>query len=537
MIKLRFILRSIHYFYRSFCSTPPKAGRKDRGISPINLINDSIMKYPACSACLLAAFLFPLNLESQEAPASDLLPAFHRISSNDLLGWADTLASPAFNGRMTGSPGFLKAADWVAGKLESWGISPAGDEGSYFQWFKHGYNEIHDLGSLSLQIPLKNGDIVEKHYSFPDEYFPGMNSGNGEVTAEVVFVGYGVTAPEMNYDDYKGVDVKGKIVMFCRDVPYKDSRNPEYAKWVKYCYHQYKLDNAARHGAAGMLYIDGLHANPNISYHPEIVWCGIGEEVLNDIFAGRKESYAGVMKKIDSSFKPASFATGKKVTIQANTDWHDGKACNVVGMIPGTDPVLKDEWVVVGAHLDAVGNCGVMLPGALDNASGCVDILGAARAMAEAGIPMKRSVLFAFFGGEETGLIGSQLLASRLVSEGKKVVCYVNLDMVGNGTGLFLAGGKSYPDLLHYFEKANDGFIHRTLGASETRPNYGRPRSDASNFENAGFPSLSLFTTQSVKPVYYHLPGDDVNGLTPEIMEDAAKLLFLGLTGIANSGN
>ncbi|MGC9470291.1 MAG: M28 family peptidase [Bacteroidales bacterium] len=474
------------------------------------------------------------GLNGQEPGRGPLMEQFHAISSHDLLDWAATLSSPEFNGRMTGSPGFLKASAWVAENLEKWGIQPAGDEGTYFQWFEHGYNEVHDPGGLSLHIPVKGGDTIIKRYSFPDGYFPGMNSGSGEVTAEVVFVGYGVTAPELDYDDYAGVDVKGKIVMFCRDVPYKDTRNPEYSKWVKYCYHHYKLDNAVKHGAAGMIYIDGLHANPNISYHPGFVWCGIGDEVLNDLFAGQKHSYREVMDNIDKGFKPQSFPTGKMMTISASTTWHEGKACNVLGMIPGTDPDLKDEWVVVGAHLDAVGNCGVLLPGALDNASGCVDIMGAARAMAAAGIPLKRSVLFAFFGGEETGLVGSGLLAQKLKQEGKKVAAYINLDMVGNGTGFHLAGGSTYPEVYKHFEAANEKYLHRSLGSSEVRPHYGRPRSDAAHFEKAGIPTMSLYTTRSVKPVHYHLPGDDVHSLTPEIMEDAAKLLFLSLTGIAN---
>lgn len=471
---------------------------------------------------------------SQEDPEGKLLKEFHHISSHEILDWAARLSSPEFNGRMTGSPEYLAAAEWVAGMLESWKIKPAGEEGSFFQWFDHGYNEVHNLGSLSLHIPVKNSPEIIKHYTFPDGYFPGMNSGSGEVTAEVVFVAYGVTAPELGYDDYSNIDVTGKIVLMCRDVPYKDVRNPEYSKWVKYCYHRYKLENAVKHGAAGMLYIDGLHANPNISYDPGFIWCGIGDEVLNDLFAGQKKTYSEIMAGIDKSFKPASFSMGRKVTVKASTTWHEGKSCNVLGMIEGTDPDLKHELIVAGAHLDAVGNCGVWLPGALDNASGCVDIMAAAKAIAASQIPLKRSILFAFFGGEETGLVGSGLLAEKLVKEKTDVVCYINLDMVGNGRGFFIAGGKTYPGLLKHFEKANSSFIHRSLGSSESRPHYGRPRSDAAHFEKAGIPTMSLFTTQTVLPVYYHLPGDDINALTPEIMEDAAKLLYLSLISIAN---
>jgi hypothetical protein len=106
--------------------------------------------------------------------------------------------------------------------------------------------------------------------------------------------------------------------------------------------------------------------------------------------------------------------------------------------------------------------------------------------------------------------------------------------MVGNGTGFFVSNGKSYPKLFEHFEKANEKFLHREMAASEQRKNYGRPRSDASLFENAGIPTFSLWTRNSVFPVYYHQPLDKTNVLTPEIMEDAAKLLYLGILGVAN---
>ncbi len=214
-----------------------------------------------------------------------------------------------------------------------------------------------------------------------------MNSGNGTITAEVVFAGFGVTAPELNYDDYKGIDVKGKIVLINRDVPHTNPRDPEYKKWVGYCYHQYKVENAVKHGAAGFLYIDGALGNPNISYDPSIIVCGIGPQPLADIFAGLKTTNTEVTGKIRKAFKPASFRTGKTMTIKANTTRHqEGKGCNVIGIIEGTDPVLKNEAIIIGGHLDAVGNAGEVVNGALDNASGVVDIMGAAKAMAQSGI-------------------------------------------------------------------------------------------------------------------------------------------------------
>lgn len=110
----------------------------------------------------------------------------------------------------------------------------------------------------------------------------------------------------------------------------------------------------------------------------------------------------------------------------------------------------------------------------------------------------------------------------------------VNLDMVGNGTGFFVSNGKSYPEIFNHFETANEKYLHREMAASEQRINFGRPRSDVSLFENAGIPTFSLWTRNSVFPVYYHDLRDTPEVLTPEIMEDAAKLLYLGVLGVAN---
>ena len=474
---------------------------------------------------------------SQDESDSKLLKQFHAIQSEEMMTWMQKLCSPEFNGRLAGTPEFIASAEWVAGKLKEWGIKPGGDNGTYFQWFNFPYTVVNDIGSLTLNLIQSDGTVIKKNYTYPEEYYPGMNSGSGEITAEVVFVGYGVTAPELNYDDYKGIDVKGKIVLMNRDVPYTDPGNPEYKKWVKYCYHQYKLENAVKHGAAGMLYIDGALANPNISYDPSIIVCGIGPQPLADIFAGLKTTNKDILAKITKTFKPASFTTGKNFTIRANTTRHpEGKACNVIGVIEGNDPVLKNEVIIIRGHLDAVGKAGKVVNGALDNGSGVIDIMGAAKAMALSGIGLKRSVMFLFIGGEEGGLVGSTTYTERPLFPKDKTITYINLDMVGNGTGLSVSAGSPYKDLLNYFVQADNQYIHRTIQTSAPVPGtfYGRPRSDGVVFSMAGYRTMDIGTTGSVKKVYYHLPGDDPDGLTIDIMEDVSKMVYVALTNMAN---
>jgi hypothetical protein len=492
---------------------------------------------------LIFTLLFALTtivIYAQESYEGQLLKQFHAINSEEMAQWMDTLCSDEWNGRLAGTPEYMKSAQWVASKLKSWGIKPAGDSGTYFQMFNHPYTVVNDIGSLSLAIPQKKGTTITKHYTAPTDFYPGMNSGTGTVTAEVVFAGYGVTAPEHNYDDYKDIDVRGKIVLVNRDVPYKDTRNPEYAKWVAYCYHQYKVRNAAEHGAIGFLYIDGNSSNPNIAYIPTLIVTGIGTEPLNDLFSGTGKTNADLMAGIDKTFKPASFNTGKVMTMVANTTRHpEGKTANVIGIIEGSDPVLKDEVIIIGGHLDAVGNAGgLLVHGGLDNASGVVDIMAAAKAMASSGIALKRTVMFLFIGGEEVGLFGSKLYTENPVFPKEKTVTYINLDMVGNGTGLAVSAGYTSAALLDYFVKANEKYIHRPMRATAATAvvtSYGRPRSDGIVFSSAGFRTMSIGTTDGVKPVFYHLPGDDARAVTIDIMEDVAKMIYVSLTEMANA--
>lgn len=487
---------------------------------------------------LLITTSLSLQLQAQQTDEQTLLKHFHSISSEEIAGWMAEICSPEFNGRLAGTPEYLSAAEWAADKMSEWGIKPAGDNGSFFQWFDHPYTVVNDIGTLQMHLPQKDGKVIVKNYTAPADYYPGMNSGNGEVTAEVVYVGYGVSAPELNYDDYRGIDVKGKIVLMNRDVPFKDVRNPEYAKWVRYCYHQYKVENAAEHGAAGMLYIDGNSANPNISYVENMIVCGIGPEPLADIFAGLGKDNATLLAQTDKSFKPASFATGKTMTIRANTTRHpEGKTCNVAGVIEGTDPLLKDEVIIIGGHLDAVGNAGgLLVDGGLDNASGIIDIMAAAKALALSGIKMKRTVLFLLIGGEEVGLLGSKFYTKNPIFPKEKTVTYINLDMVGNGTGLAVSASASCAGLTEYFKTANSKYIHRPMRVSASGGSfYGRPRSDGLVFLADGFRTMSLSTTDGVKPVFYHLPGDDETAVTPEIMEDVAKLIYLSFIEMANA--
>ena len=489
--------------------------------------------------CLLLLTAASINVLAQDKTDIEFMNAFHSISSEEIREWVLEMSSDKYRGRLTGTPEFIECTKWAAGLFEQWGLKPGGDNGTYFQWFDKSYVDVKNSGALSLEIPADDGSSLVKHYTFPENYFPGSNSDSGTVTAEVIFVGHGVTAPELGYDDYEGIDVKGKIVLVKDDVPYRGEESI-FAKWVPYQYHQHKLNNAAKHGAAGMLYIRKI-ANPNTSYNKGLVYCHIDEKVVEDIFFGTGKNLKDTLAGIKETLKPNSFSTGKKATITAEGVYHpEGKAPNVIGIVPGVDPVLKDEVIIIGGHFDAVGYLGQVMPGAHDNASGSANIMAAAKAMAMSPVKPKRTVVFILIGGEECGLYGAKHYCQNPVFPIEKTVAYFNLDMVATGSGLRVSGVESFPRILKCFQEANDELIHRPLMTSKYRkPGVGRPRSDGSIFAKAGIKAFSFGTFyqkgEKRLPFYYHHPLDDIRTVNPEIMEDAAKLIFVGITKMANA--
>ena len=345
------------------------------------LINTSILLFFICNG-------FSQNIETEK-----ILKTFHSISSHDLLKIADELSSEKYKGRLSGSPEYLESAKWCASKMESWGVKP-GNNGSWFQYFDNAYSEVHSKEKVVYSA--QNGKETE--LQFPDDFMPGSNSASGTVSGEIVYVGYGISAPELGYNDYKNVDVKGKIIIMETGIPYTKNDSVQ-ARWTPYSYHRYKFKNAVEHGAKGMLYV-GTIANPNTSYLESFIYAHISEKIVEQILADAGKNYSDVKKELIEMKMPSfALSSQQKVTIEANTKhFPDGKSCNMVGLIEGSDPILKNEVIIVGAHLDGQGYLGELFPSALDNASGVADIMGAAKALAQSEVKPKRSVLFILIG-------------------------------------------------------------------------------------------------------------------------------------------
>jgi hypothetical protein len=482
---------------------------------------------------LLLPLCMAASINGQEPADAAVLNAMHSISSHDLLEYVKIQCDDKYQGRLTGTPEYQACAGWLAGEFADWGITPAGENGTWFQWFDVPYTMVGPDCGVALHIPVKKEGTILKHYKYISEYMPGSTSGDGEATAEVVYAGYGITAPELGYDDYAGIDVKGKIILIEREAPVSPGAGAEkFNPWYEFSFHQHKLENAVRHGAIGMLYNYGPIANPNNAYDEKLIYVHVGDSIVNDLFSGMKTDHSELVKRINSTLKPASFSTGKIVTIRMSTrHFPGGKGSNIIGLIKGSDPELSREAIIIGAHLDHLGKCYEIIPGANDNASAVAVMMGVARALSLSKIHLRRSVVFIAFGSEEQALLGSKAYVKDPVMPLEKSVL-LNMDGVGIGTSISTTAGRDFPAIWSFVEDANKKYIHRNLTANSF-PNLGRPRLDASIFLSAGVPSLSFSTFGSVN--YYHVPMDNIDIIKPEIMEDLAQLLFLSVVKMADS--
>jgi len=457
--------------------------------------------------------------------------ALQSISSDKLLGYVKTLSSEDFAGRLTGTPEYRAAARWTAERMEEWGIQPAGDDGSFLQSFPNPYNIVFVGGELSYHFRSR-GRNRKKTYVYEKDYYPGSMSGDGRITAEVVYVGYGITAPELDYDDYADVDVEGKIVLIEPEVPVSLDDPEVFKEWVPYSYHQYKIKMAVAHGARGLLY-NYLTVNPNIDYVRGFMTAQVGEAVVRDVFVGSGRTHQEVVDGIRNRLQPASFRSKKRFTIHNITEYHrEGTGYNVLGLLEGSDPILKNEVIILGAHLDHVGFCYEVMPGANDNASGVAVMLGVAEALAAGSISPRRSVLFLALGSEEQGLKGSEAYLSRPVFAREKTVLFINMDMVGAGDKLRALAALDFPERWKYIDAANRRTVD--LGIEPLSfPNLGRPRLDAAVFLKKKFPAVSFMAYGA--PTYAHTTRDVWRNLTPEIMGDLARILSAAILDMANS--
>ncbi len=475
-----------------------------------------------------------------------LIKALHAVSQDDITEWMHVMISEEFRGRLAGDVGYDLAAEWAAGLFADWGIDPFFKEKGYFQEFDQPYTLVKDKGRLEVHLPVKSGvlghnrrdkgDIVTVSYNYGDDYWPWGISGSGEITAGVVYVGHGISAPELGYDDYAGIDVEGKIVITELGVPYSGNNSDSLLMWAPYVDHSNKVHFALENGAAGLLFAYHV-ASPRPTIDQDFLFLAVNDRVVETLLAGTGYKLEEVREQIKTTLTPMSFNTGKEATMALTTEYFaDGRTANVVAMIEGTDPVLKHEYMIIGAHLDHLGMMPVLFPGALDNASGCALALGVAKALATAEVDMKRSLIIILFGAEEVGLVGARHFVEHFPYDKERIKLMINLDMVGRGNAFFAVTADIWDALLDVLSNNNDRWVHRPFmtRSSPWQPPI-RPRTDGMVFYMEKIPAITFGTRGATTRTLYHVPEDTMDQIDVEIMRDVVKLLTMSMIEFGNT--
>ncbi len=426
------------------------------------------------------------------------------------------LASDALEGRRAGTAGADTAAHFIAERFRALGLKPTGDSGTFLQ-------------SLSFVAAVTPGPGNRLALTFPggervatpgEEFSPLPFSSTGEAAGEVVFAGYGIPAPDEGWDDYAGLDVKGKVVLVLRFSPHGD--DPA-SKLQPYMALRRKAAEARQRGAVALLVATGPveakdDAPVKISFDASFADAGlpalgIATPLAEALFAGQGFTLAELQRRMNERFEPASRPLSVQARLATDVVQQRAATANVVGLLRGSDPKLAHEVVVVGAHYDHLGwggeGSGSLAPqqpaihnGADDNASGVAGLLEIARTLAAR--PPARSVLFAAFAAEEVGLLGSTHLVQNLPVPRENVVAMLNMDMIGRpkeGSRLTVSGVGTAAEWPQLVETLNANH-HLTLSSDKG----GFGASDHSSFYAASVPVLFLFTGAHED---YHRPSDD----------------------------
>ncbi len=476
------------------------------------------------SLLVLALSVLPLSGEPARgaAPIAEagglLAPGPPAVSEAHLRAHVEYLASDRLGGRLVGTEGIRLAEAYIAGKFRDYGLTPVPGRRGWFLDFT-----LYRVGFDPQETKLEGSASGQRFQAqLGADFRPMDESGAGRAAGEVVFAGYGITAPEYGYDDYQGLDVKGRIVLVLRHEPNENDPASPFngAAFTNHAMFGGKVKNAARHGAAGLLMVtDPLHhpeaddlrltpvlrlepANPPQTGQPGFPAAQVSRALAERLLGGLPGTggrLAELQSAVDGGSRPVDLAppaARAELTVRILSASAKVAARDVVGFLPGSDPRLADEWIVVGAHHDHLGSFkgtgDTIYNGADDNASGTAAVLELARLFAAAKPRSARSMLFVTYSAEEEGLLGSRaIVADRLLPLGQ-VSFALNLDMIGRNPAAPIAvyGDETARPLRELIGEANRG-LDLPLQL------YG-PRiiedSDHATYQGQGIPFLAFFT-------------------------------------------
>ncbi|MGE5354100.1 MAG: M28 family peptidase [Acidobacteriota bacterium] len=508
------------------------------------------------------------------------------ISKKEILNTISVLAADSMKGRPAGSRENLVAANYIASKFRQYGLKPlfAGTKK-----IAHKYDENEDRNNLLISEDSSLNDVYYQKFVIKKSRLSDNNSlvlsrnftkasyrlsykylsdfliqysvpENLSLSAPVVFAGYGIDKGENGYSDYvdkngKSLDVKNKIVLIVDGFPQEGDTSSLFSKSRNVLYRNplRKAELAEEKGALAVIVVSSPFKNEpplTIKYEkllhsfqreifslPGMERKGIpviyaSGKILKDLFGGISKNLKGCLENIDKTLKAESFEIeDKTMSLEISFDEELLKTQNVGGIVEGSDPVLKDEFVVIGAHYDHIGlgyygtgnrsNEGKIHNGADDNASGVSGMLEIAEAFSKS--PAKRSILFLAFSGEESGILGSKYYVSaQPIKPLEKTVAMLNLDMISRNekNELFLGGAFYSKDIIRIAERANE---HLSMNLFYNTGLY-TSASDQGPFLKKKIPSLFFFSGIHED---FHMPTDDLEKVDVEKAETVSKLAYL----------
>ena len=433
-------------------------------------------------------------------------PALVPPSAAGLKTTADALTAPGMDGRRSGTPGGDVAARQLADWLQAAGLRPGGDGETFFQSF------VLAAGArIAAGTTLRTLGTAAHTLEVGRDWTPHGGSLRDGVEGEVVFVGYGISAPATGYDDWAAVDARGRIAVALEGAP------PHLAGVG--ATRLEKLIAARRAGASALLIVaDRLPTLAATATAVRLVSGTLTPAAADAVLAPSGATTAGLAQALAERRAPASVAAGVRVELRVALEAADRTAVNVIGVLPGRDPARAGEAIVIGAHYDHLGVVGgTLYSGADDNASGTAVVVGLARAFAAAG-PLDRTLVFALFGAEEIGLVGSGHYVRRPAVPIDRTVAMLNFDMVGRlGDARLTVGGVDSGRGLR--DVVADAARALSVGVTLRDSPFGP--SDHSRFYDAGAPVLFFHTGSHAD---YHRPGDTADKLDTTGMARVASL-------------
>ena len=460
-------------------------------------------------------------------------PGSAEIMTFEILEHVKYLSSDKLEGRSPVSSGSKQAIKYISKHWEAQGVIPAGTK-KYNQSFSY-INKVSIGGRNILRI--RNS---KSRYKVKQDFIPIGWSGNGYLDEKVIFVGYGFDIEDsLSWNDYKNIDVKNKWVLMLSDGP--DGISPH----SPYSYHK-KLYNkviAARDwGAGGILFVDRIEKENNklqpLIYRQSSSSAGlpiiqITHDTANKILNNQENTISDLRTIIDKKLSSLSFETDRKVSASVNLKFEKEIGTNIVGFIEGSDPELKEEYIIIGAHYDHLGFGGHMSGslnpdsvlihnGADDNASGTAGVLELSHKLMMNKNLLGRSIITICFDAEEKGLLGSKFFAQNPTRKLEQAAIMINMDMIGrlNEDPVTIGGVGSSIILNNLIEEIKN---KHSLNIDKNISGVDFGRSDHASFYREEIPVLFFFTGAHED---YHKPTDDWDKIDYQGEKDILNFLY-----------